>query len=285
MKKIFLLLFLFAFIISCNNGHKKIKETVFVSILPQKYFVQRIIGTDFTVNVMVKPGENPAMYEPTIEQLSNLKNTLVYFSIGVPFEKVWIPKIKKMFPDLKIVDTSQNIKKRFMDTFDRKKNNSQNPDPHIWLSPNLVKIQAKTIYQTLSELFPEKKDIMEINYQKFVTQLDSLHNVISDNLKNLKNRKFAVFHPSWGYFADEFNLKQIPIEIEGKEPTAIQLEKIISILKKQNIKIIFVQQQFSTKLAEAVARQINGKVVRIDPLSEDYINNLIEISQKMKSVL
>ena len=268
-----------------NLYSKVTKPVIFVSILPQKYFINRVAGNSFEVKVMVKPGENPAVYEPTIKQLSLLKKADLYFSIGVPFEKVWLPKIKKMYPHLQIIDTSKGIKKRYMDTFSNAKNSSKNPDPHIWLSPNLVKIQATTIAEALSQKYPDKKEYFYNNLNKFTAELDSLHNFINTQFANIKVRKFAVFHPSWGYFADEFSLKQIPIEIEGKQPTAKQLKTIINILKKENIKVIFVQKQFSTKLAAAIASQINGKVIPIDPLSENYIENLKGISIKIKSAL
>ena len=263
---------------------KQTKPVVFVSILPQKYFVERIAGDFFDVKVMVKPNENPATYEPTIKQLSSLKQCKLYFSIDVPFEKVWLPKIRKMYPNLRIVSTSKGITKRFMDNFEGKKN-SKNPDPHIWLSPKLVKIQAKNIKEAFCKTYPEHSEDFNKNYSEFLSELDNLHNTISKNLSDIKVRKFAVFHPSWGYFADEFSLKQIPIEIEGKEPTPKQLKSIISILKRENIKVIFVQKQFSQKLAHSIAKQIGGKVIAIDPLAENFYQNLLQISKQIKDTL
>ena len=286
-KKIILAVITFL-IFSCSaKTRENTKPTLFVSILPQKYFVKRIAGDIVDINVMVKPGHNPATYEPTMKQMSMLGISKTYFSIGVPFEKAWLPKIKDINQNLLIVDTSKGIKRRVMDNFSKSQNrqNVKLTDPHIWLAPKLVKIQAKNIYETLLTLFPAQKDTFTRNYKNFLDDLDNLHQNIAQNLSNLKGREFAVFHPSWGYFADEFSLKQIPIEIEGKSPSAKKLSKIIKILKKNKIKTVFVQEQFDTRLAKSIADEISGKVIAIDPLSEDYINNLTNISKTMKTEL
>ena len=288
MYKNFILTIIALLILSCSaKTESNHKTTVFVSILPQKYFVKRIVGSNANIKVMVKPGHNPATYEPTMQQMSMLDASKVYFAIGVPFEKIWLPKIDRINPKLLIVDTSKGIKHRIMDNFsdNPNKNKIKLTDPHIWLSPNLVKIQAKEIYETMMNIFPNKKNDLTVNYKKFIDDLEQLHNDINKNLSNLKNREFAVFHPSWGYFADEFSLKQIPIEIEGKSPSAKELSKIIKILKKNEIKTVFVQKQFDTRLAKSIANEISGKIVVIDPLSEDYMNNLLEISKIIKSEL
>lgn len=288
MYKNFILTLMALLIFSCSaKTESSHKTTVFVSILPQKYFVKRIVGDNADIKVMVSPGQNPEVYDPTMQQMSMLAISKVYFSIGVPFEKVWLPKIKKMNPNLLIVDTSKGIKHRIMDNFfdSSEKNNARLTDPHIWLAPELVKIQAKNIYETMVNLLPNKKNELTANYKSFLDDLDKLHNEIKNSFSNLKSRKFAVFHPSWGYFADEFSLKQIPVEIEGKSPSAKELSKIIAIFKKNNIKTVFVQKQFDRRVAESIANEISGKVISIDPLSEDYINNLLNISKIMKNEL
>ena len=286
-KKIIFTVVLALIFFNCVKAEKIANATVFVSILPQKYFTERIVGNSVNVNVMVKPGYNPATYEPTMRQMSMLGKSKAYFSIGVPFEKVWLPKIKKINPDIIVTDTSKNIKHRIMDNFEGKlgKTAVKLTDPHVWLAPKLVKLQAKTIYETMCLIMPDKKEEFTVNYKKFMDDLDNLHSKIEKNLSNLKNRKFAVFHPSWGYFADEFLLKQIPIEIEGKSPSAKELSKIIAILKSNNIKTVFVQKQFDTRLAKSIGNEISGKVIAIDPLSENYMENLYDISNVIKREL
>lgn len=257
------------------------KQCVFVSILPMKYFVERIAGERFDVQVLVGPGQSPATYEPTPRQMSKLSDAVVYFRIGVPFENVWIDRITKASPDMQIIDTRKGIELREISRHSHDKDSGAHggiKDPHIWLSPSLVKIQARTICDALVEISPEQRDEFEVGLRSFIEDLDNLSLEIKKSLSELKSRKFMVFHPSWGYFADEFNLEQIPIEIGGKEPGAKELAAIIDYAKNRNIKVIFTQAQFSQRSAKAIAEEISGKVIAIDSLDEDYINNLRKVA-------
>lgn len=258
----------------------------YVSILPQKYFVERVGGDLVQVQVMVKPGASPATYEPTMKQIADLGNTNVFFRIGVPFEEAWIGKIKEANKNMRLIDTRDGITLREIDAFNdhghqhdaEEVHDHKGKDPHIWLSPELVKQQAKTIAEALGEIRPGQKEFFNQNLNDFILDLDRLNDEIQKAFEGLENKMFVVFHPSWGYFADDFGLQQIPIESEGKEPGFNQMSKLINFAKDHNIKVIFVQKQFNKKQAGAVAGQINGVVVEIDPLAENYIENLKHIA-------
>jgi zinc transport system substrate-binding protein len=280
MKK---LIIFFLFFSACNLETPPSKNLVTVSILPQKYFVEKISGDFFNVQVLVKKGFSPANYEPSPKQIQNLANSVFYFKIGVPFEKNWIPKINSTYPNLKIIDTAKNIKKKPVSR--QKNSNQENLDPHIWLSPKLVKIQAENIYQALIVKFPEKKDFFKNNLDKFKEDLDKIHFDIKENLKNLENKTLLTFHPSWGYFADEFGLNQVSLEKEGKETSLKNLENIINLIKTKKIPVIFVQEQFSQEEAKSVAEKTGIKIIKINPLAENYLKNLEKISQTLKNSL
>ncbi len=246
-----------------------------------KYFVERIGGRHFDVQVLVGPGQSPATYEPTPRQMAKLNDAIVYFRIGVPFENVWLDRIKNANPDMQVVDTRKGIELREISRHSHDQDSGAHEgikDPHIWLSPSLVKYQARTICDALIEISPAQRDEFNDGLTSFIDDLDNLSLEIKNKLSELKSRNFMVFHPSWGYFADEFNLEQIPIEIEGKEPGAKELAAIIDYAKEQNIKVIFTQAQFSQRSAKAIAEEIGGKVIAIDSLDEDYINNLRKVA-------
>ena len=280
---------------SCNSGEhikntdKKIK--IYVSILPQKYFVEKIGGPLVEVSVMVRPGQNPHTYEPTPKQMSSLADTDIYFPIGVTFENIWLDKIASSNPGLKIVSTYEGIKRRTIEKHSHEKegegsgdshnSHSESLDPHIWLNPNLVIRQAKIIADALIQLSPENKPALEKNLNLFAQEMTDLDQSIRKELMGIKSKAFLVFHPTWGYFTDEYGLEQIAIEKEGKEPSARHLAEIIEMAKKNNIKIIFVQAQFSRTYAESIAKAIGARVISVDPLSADYTNNLLKITKIM----
>ncbi|RXJ94655.1 cation ABC transporter substrate-binding protein [Malaciobacter molluscorum] len=295
MKKLLMLFLAFSIV--------ALAKEVTVSIVPQKYFVEKIAKNKISVNVMVRPGFEPATYEPKASQMRKLASSSVYFSIGVPFEKVWLEKFKNANKNLLIVDTSKSIDKLPMaahhhhdehqhhedeeheshEHHEHESHEHGSLDPHIWLDPLLVKIQAKSIYETLVKIDSQNKEFYKTNYEEFIKEIDSLYMQIKNILKPVKGKTFMVFHPAWGYFAKRFDLKQMPIEIEGKEPKPSQLANLIEEAKEHNIKVVFVAPEFSQKSAKVIAKSIDGIAVAMSPLKANWSQNLIETAKQIVS--
>ena len=270
---------------------------VFVSIPPQKYFVQKIGGDLVSVSVLVPAGADPHTYEPKPKQMAELSKCAVYFAVGIDFEKAWLPRIAGTNPNMRIVHTDDGIKKITMPGHRHEKktrhghvgtehpHHGGSPDTHIWLSPSLVKIQAGHILHALMAIDPNNHVRYKNNYNAFLKEID----VIDAELKNLfarhKGYRFMVFHPSWGYFAKEYGLEQVPVEIEGKEPKPAQIMMLIRHAREYGIRVVFLQPQFSSKSAEMISREIGGHVVYVDPLAENWSRNLREIARKFAAAL
>jgi zinc transport system substrate-binding protein len=280
------------FLLLCG-GHAQAgkKLAVFVSIPPQKYFLQQIGRQRVDVQVMVQPGASPATYEPKPRQMAAISRTHIYFAIGVPFEKIWLKKIAAANPDMQVVHTDQGIQKIPMaanyaeSEQHREKNQPGEFDPHIWLSPSLVMIQARTILNALVEIDPDHRAVYETNTKVFLSKLEALDADFKNMFAGKQGFEFLVFHPSWGYFARSYGLQQVPIEIEGKDPKPAQLKALIEHAKRKHINVIFVQPQFSSRSAELVANEIGGHVIFADPLASDWSGNLREVAQKFKVAL
>lgn len=281
--KFFLVLMLLALFISAcapaatqaPAADQKLNFTV--SILPQKYFVERVGGDLVNVNVMVLPGESPATYEPKPEQMTALAQADAYVSIGVPFEKAWLEKIQAANTKMKMVDTTQGI--------ERKATADGGFDPHIWLSPSLVKIQSETIYKALAELDPAHAADYKANFEAFVKDIDALDTNIRATLEKTETKKFIVFHPAWGYFARDYGLEMIPIEVGGQEPSAQELAGLIEKAKTENIKVVFVQPEFDQEEAATIAKEIGGKTLSIGALNPDWLGNLKSVAETFAAVL
>lgn len=258
-----------------NEGESPL--AVFTSILPQKYFVEKIGGDRVRTDVLVGPGKSPATYEPGPQQVEALASADILFTIGVPFEKAFLPTIEESLDSLEIVDSSEGVQKR---DFHEKKASMK--DPHIWISTRQVKIQAKNIYDALVRLDPEGESEYLDGYEELIKEMDDLDAELRAALAPYKGSTFFVFHPAFGYFADEYGLIQVAIETGGKEPGPSKLEEIIEMAKEQNVKIIFVQPEFSKSSANAIAEAIGGSVVMLSPLNPDYVNNLKSISNELQ---
>jgi zinc transport system substrate-binding protein len=244
---------------------------VFVSVLPQKYFAERIGGARTSVSVMVGPGRSPATYEPSPKQMVLLEDALLYFRVGVPFEQVWMDRIAEANPEMVIVNTGEQISSR-------RHSEGAGNDPHIWTSPLLADHIARTMKDALSAADPDHRLEYERNYSRLAADLGQLDADIRVTLASLERRKFLVFHPSWGHFADSYGLEQIAIERGGHEPGAKRLAEVIDIARREKIRVIFVQEQFSRRNARAVAGEVGAELVVVDPLAEDYIANLRAVS-------
>ena len=256
--------------------------TVSVSVLPQKYFVERIGGDLVDVNVMVGPGDSPHSYEPKASQMTALSDSAVYFSIGVEFEHAWLNRIAGANPEMLIVDLTQGLKllpaiahddEDVVDA-DAEADHEEEMDPHVWTSPANGAAMAQTIADTLAELDPQHAETYRANLEVFLADIGQLQSEIDAALEKLDSRQFMVFHPAWGYFAQEFGLQQIPIEAAGSEPSAAELVSLIAEAKAENITVIFAQPEFSTRSADYIASEIGGKVILISPLAEDWLDNL-----------
>ena len=264
------------------------KIPVFVSILPQAYFVEQIGGEYVTALVLVGSGQSPATYEPSPKQMSALAETPLYFRIGVPFERHLVGKIENTFRALKIIDTREGVPLREIDGADghgHDHDHAGGKDPHIWLSPRLVKIQAVNICRALAEYDSVHADSYYKNLEEFNARLDSVDAAIKEKLAPFRGSRFYAFHPSYGYFGDEYGLVQLAVEIEGKEPSARQLAALIERARAEKVRVIFVQPQFAVKTAETVARAVSGRVVELDPLSKDYLDNLKYMSEELARAL
>jgi zinc transport system substrate-binding protein len=271
-----------------------------VSIVPQKYFVEKIGGKLVAVTVMVEPGASPETYEPRAKQMVELSEADLYFAVGVPFEGAWLKKIAATNPEMRVVHTDEDIEKIPMEVPFQEGQPIQTgrkaqsrlgseresiKDPHIWLSPPLVKIQAHIILEALQAADPIHRSEFERNYEKFSRELDEIDAELRADFAGKEGLAFLVFHPAWGYFARTYGLQQVPVEIEGKEPKPAQIRALIEFAQKNDIKIVFVQPQFSTKHAQLVADAIGGQLVFADPLAADWSRNLREVAGKFAAVL
>jgi len=246
------------------------KLNVALSIAPESFLLEQIAKDKVAITTIVKPGSSPHTYEPKPSQMISLSNANIYLAIGVEFEKVWLPKFKAQNSSLEIIHVDKNITKIAIDSGKKK----GNLDPHIWLSVSNLKTISKNIAAAIIKKDIQNSQFYKNNLEQLLKKLDSLDSDIKSKLSNLKNRKFLIFHPSWGYFAKEYNLTQIAVEIEGKSPKPKELIKIIEQAKEENIKIIFTQPEFSKKSASIIANEIGGKVVEVSPLTKDVLENI-----------
>ena len=258
-----------------NPGRGRVADEeaigVVVTILPQADFVHQVAGDKVSVTVMVPPGASPHTYEPTPGQLMEVSKARIYLKVGsgVEFEQTWLDKIIGINPEIQVVNCSYGITK-------------QGKDPHIWNSPNNAKIMVTNICNGLVAFDPGNDTFYTANRDKYLQELDTLDTYIHGRLdKNATNRVFMIYHPSFGYFAKDYNLTQIAIEHKGKAPTPKVIRDCIDNARDYNLSYVYVAPQYATEDAEAIAREIGGQTVFINPIPRDYIANMRNVTTSL----
>jgi zinc transport system substrate-binding protein len=246
-----------------------------VSVLPQAFFVERVAGEHATVHVMVPKGADAETYEPTPQQLVALTDSRIYVKVGAPgfpFEEKYLRTALDRNRKLTVVNMSDGLKFR-------------EGDPHVWTSPAAVRIAARNIAKVLIAQDPAGREAYERNLLAFLREIDALDQEIRQALSTGKGYTFMVFHPAWGYFADEYGLTQLAIEEEGKPVSAAHIRQMVDLARGKGIRSVLVQKGFDTKSARAVAREIGGDVLETDPLERDWFSGMRSFTKILAPVL
>lgn len=275
-----------AFLVSCGPAQKEQQDLITVSILPQKYFVERIAGDRFEIHVLTPPGASPETYEPTPRQMKTLANSFLYFANGyLMFEDHLAEKLGKDLA-MKTIDLSRGIDLIAGDIVDHGDHvHLYGIDPHYWLSPAEVRVQAINILDALVDADPENKDEYQANFDSFINDVRLLDGHISELLNDVSLRIFMIYHPAYAYFARAYNLEQIALEMDGKEPTASHMKYIVDLARTHGIKNVLVQSQFNEATAKVIADEIGAEVINVDPLPEDWLHEMYEMALVFHAIL
>lgn len=264
--------------VSSSSEASTEKPIIAVTIVPEQTFAEAVCGDLAEVITMVPPGNSPENYEPTAEEMEKFSDASLYFSIGVPTEEA---NILPNVGNVKVVALQDAVSAVYPErTFE-----SGERDPHIWLSPKRVKVMVETIAREMSELDKANKETYEKNAEAYIEQLDALDKQITSALEGVQSKKFIVYHPAFGYFADDYGLTMYALEEDGKEATAQHLQDMVDLAKKENIKVIFYQEEIDSSQSAAFAEEIGGKTMQLAPLAANYIENLKSMADLMAEVM
>ena len=276
MKKIIILFILFSTYIFSNIN-------AVVSIVPEQTFLKAIGGETVNITLMVQAGDSPHTYEPKPSQMLSVAKADLYLAIDVEFEQVWLPKFENLNSKMVVADVAKGVKKIAMSHENEAHavhDAHEGKDPHIWTSPANVKTIAQNIYKALVKVDKDNEYYYHHNLDAFLKQVEKTDMQIKEILSTLKgSHTFMVFHPSWGYFAKAYGLKQIAVEVEGKSPKPRELVQLMKEAKEENITAIFTQPEFSDASAKILAKELHIPVIKVSPLAANWSENLINIAK------
>lgn len=277
---------LLLFLLGCSNkqGNEKI---ISVTIEPQRYFAEKIGGDRFSIHAVVPVGQSPETYDPTPQQMIQVNKSLAYLRIGyIGFEQAWMQNIQENNPEMKVFDLSEGFELVFEEEEDGHHHHHHGHhhggiDPHIWSSVSGAKMIAWNTLNAFLALDKEHTQYYWQNYTQLMEEIDETNAELLELISPLTNRAFIIYHPALTYFANEFNLTQLCIEMDGKEPSPAQLKELIETAKDHQAKVVFIQQEFDQKNAELIAKETGCRLVTINPLSYDWSKEMIHIAKSL----
>ena len=272
---------------SCTNKVQQ-ERIITVTIEPQRYFADQLVDSLFQIGSMVPPGTSPETYDPTPQQMVQLSQSMAYFCIGnIGYEIVWLDRLKKNHPNTRFFDNSEGILSILSEhdhhnhNHNHAHNSECNIDPHTWTSPKEALIIVENMCQALLEIDPENAEVYRSNGENLKEHIRKTDQIIQSYLSHSSQKAFIIYHPALTYFARDYGLTQYAIEMDGKEPSPDQIRKIIETAKAENIRTVFIQQEFDRKNAEIIAKEIDCKLVVINPLSYHWTEEIIRIAKAL----
>jgi zinc transport system substrate-binding protein len=265
--------------VSCVSTKKEESaETLFVSVLPLKYFTEQIVGDHYPVEVMVPPGASPATYSPTPRQMEKLSNASLYLSVGhLGFEKAWLGKIRETYPAMEIVNTSIGIDLIKSEEEHHGDHMHYGIDPHVWVSPKQAHFIALNIFEAIVTIDPGNRDNYKKNLEKLLLEIINTDEKLEDKLKGVRGSKFLIFHPSLTYLARDYGLEQLSVEFEGKSPSPKQMQHIVNEARTEQIKLVLIQKEFDEDNAKSIANEIGAEIVQVNPLGYNWSEQVLHI--------
>ncbi|GHT05567.1 zinc ABC transporter substrate-binding protein [Bacteroidia bacterium] len=264
---------------ACSNRTEQ-GNRITVTIEPQRYFAEQLVDSLFEITTMVPLGNSPESYDPSPRQMTQLAESKAYFCIGhIGFENAWLDRLKQNNPHLLFFDNSQGIHYSLHDEEETHSHSHAAIDPHTWMSPKEVRIIVQNMFKALVEIDPEHTPVYQANLEKLIREIDETDQMVQSYLSRSSQKAFIIYHPALTYFARDYGLTQYAIELDGKEPSPEQLKKLTDTAKAENIKTVFIQQEFDRKNAEIIARETGCRLVVINPLSYQWKEEVVRIAK------
>jgi len=272
---------------SCQQTNRASSDTVSVSIDPLKYLVDRLTESTLEVNVMVPQGASHGTYAPTASQMQKLSDSGIYIRIGhLGYERAFLSKLKDLNPDMTELNLSDHVELIRGEPIDHGDHVHEGGiDPHIWMSPKVMLKALPVIKNTLADAYPELKDTIAANYNILEAEIVGLDREMHDVVAGLSEKRFMIFHPALTYLARDYGMEQVPIEFEGKEPSPARLKNLIRDTRASNIPVIFIQQEYDVNNAHLVAAETGAKVVTINPMAYNWIEEMKKLMVVFKENL
>lgn len=264
--------------LACNSADSGEKTRISVSIAPLRYAVEALVDTNAVINVLTPDGASPETYQLTPKQVADLNESQLYVRVGsLGFENTQMRKVTQNMPHLLSVSSSRGIIPLKHSHGDE----MESEDPHVWMSPVNMKVIAHNVLRVLEAIDTVHGETYAKRFHLFAHRMDSIDSSIRQKLKSVKSRTFLIYHPALGYYAKSYGLRQLSVQHDGKEPSADHLARLIQECRREGVRVVFIQKEYSGKTARLVAEEIGARVVEINPLSADWEQEITRLTDAL----
>lgn len=282
MKKITFLFLVSILFLSCSTTKKEdTAHQITVSLAPQKFFLQKIVGDFANVFVLVPSGNNPEIYDPSPSEIAELESSDAYFAIGtLPFETEWMTALPA---EVAIINQAKLLPEDLIFSHDAEHAHVHiHGDPHYWTSITGARAMAEVMYREVVKIYPDQEEVFQANYQLLLEEIEGVEQLAQEVFSEHDNRAFVIYHPSLSLFADEWHLQQLVIEENGMEPTPRHLVQLMDKARSLDTKVVLIQQEFDVKNAESIAKELNLPLITIQPLAEDWGKEMKQLIESFR---
>lgn len=263
---------------SCINNAHSDKPVITVSIEPQRWLLEQIVGDRMEVRTLLDNGGNPESCEPSFAHMARLEESVCYMQVGnLGFETALVDRIRANNPDLAVITTSDSITYIIGDEHDH--GHGHGIDPHVWSSAPNARIMARNMLREVESLDPDNAAEYRANYQRLVAGIDSVDSECRRMLAESRGESFMVWHPSLSYFARDYGLHQIAIGAEGKEQSVGETRQAVDRMNRTDAAVFLVQKDFDSSRAEAIADKGSMRVVTINPLNYHWDDEMLQTAR------
>ncbi|MCX8064919.1 MAG: zinc ABC transporter substrate-binding protein [Candidatus Hydrogenedentes bacterium] len=240
-----------------------------------------------SIDLILPIGTDPHTFDLSPSILEKLSRADIFLHTRFPFELKTAKALEQIRTKVECLDVTHGVKWRRITYQDNHHTHNDTEDTgldlHCWLSPENIKIIAKNIFEELVRKNKANAPEYEKNYLRFLKRVDEVDQKVKRQLEPYKGKKFYVYHPAFGYFADTYYLQEVYIEVEGMSPSIREIKKTIDKAKLEGVKTIYIQPQFDRKPADAIAEAIGGKVEVLNDLGEDVLQTLMDTADKLST--
>lgn len=283
MKRLYtyIIIALTAALVAACSGASDPRPLLVVSIEPQRYMLEQLVGDNYRIVVLMPGGENPETFELPVSRHIEVDTARAVFTVGyLPFEQALAQSGKAH-----IVGTTAAITPIYgthsHTTASGHTHTHRSADPHLWTSVRNARVMCQAMAAELTRLCPDSAAVYQARLAAYSAHLDSLDAAFAARLSAARVRSFLVWHPSLSYFARDYGLNQISVSQHNKDISPAALRQVIDHAAASGARVLFNQREYDARQIETIGQAIGARLAEFNPGNYDWETELTHVVDEL----